>query len=262
MKSNKISLKIMKKTAAALLCAAFLAVSFTACNDDGGESPDSTASAVAEYAGILTKIRLGMTETKVISMLPDSVPLYYQDDFEMWSIDPDTNMQTIRTYLPEGDLKYYADDSIITYFFKNQNGNPDKILTGYMEEVHGVFPQDVSIKFYNDTAERLKTEYGVTPVGTQTGTEGIDSEIQLKQVYDCPSVTVTFYCTYSWQNVNGVDDYYGSYFAVKLMGKTIKEEIPLASDGFTAAVTATTPAPGQETTAPEETEDTAADDAE
>ncbi|MDR0943548.1 MAG: hypothetical protein LBM41_03350 [Ruminococcus sp.] len=258
MKRNKISLKIIKKTAAALLCTAFFVISFSACNSDDDVDPNATALEPA-YAGILTKIRLGMTETKVISMLPDSVPLYYQDDFEMWSIDPDTNMQAIRTYLPEGDLNYYADDSIITYYFKNQNGNPDHILTGYMEEVHGVFPQDASIKFYDDTAKRLQEEYGVTPIGTQTGTEGIDSEIQLKQVYDCPSATVTFYCTYTWQNVNGIDDYFGSYFAVKLMGKTIKEEVALASDGFTAAVTATTAAAGEE---PEETTEPPADDAE
>jgi hypothetical protein len=249
MNKEKISLNIMKRTAAALLCTAFLAVSFSACNSDGDEADPAATTAAPAYAGILTKIRLGMTETKVISMLPDSVPLYYQDDFEMWSIDPDTNMQNIRTYLPAEDLTYYADDSIITYYFKNQNGNPDKILTGYMEEVHGVFPQDVSIKFYDDTAKRLQEEYGVTPIGTQTGTEGIDSEIQLKQVYDCPSATITFYCTYSWQNVNGIDDYYGSYFAVKLMGKTIKEEVALASDGFTAAVTATSAAAGEETEA-------------
>jgi hypothetical protein len=248
MKREKISFKNMKKAAVVLLCMAFLVVSFSACNSEEPVDPAATEAAPA-YAGILTKIRLGMTETKVISMLPDSVPLYYQDDFEMWSIDPDTNMQNVRTYLPADDLTYYADDSIITYYFKSQNGNPDHILTGYMEEVHGVFPQDASIKFYDDTAKRLQEEYGVTPIGTQTGTEGIDSEIQLKQVYDCPSATITFYCTYSWQNVNGIDDYYGSYFAVKLMGKTIKEEVALASDGFTAAVTATTAAAGDETEA-------------
>jgi hypothetical protein len=238
---------------AAALTAAILCL--TACSSDETADPTASETTVVEavYTGVLSRIRLGMTESKIISMMPDSVPLYYQDDFEMWSVDPDTNMEAITDYLPEGDLNYYADDSIITYYFKNQSGSPEKILTGYMEEIHGVFSQDASVKFYNDTIARLTEEYGVEPVGTMTGEQGIDNELQLKQVYDCPSATVTFYCTYTWQNVNDVEDYYGSYFAVKLMGKTIKEEVPL-DNKFTPAATATSPTGDETEPAADETE--------
>jgi hypothetical protein len=110
-----------------------------------------------------------------------------------------------------------------------------------MEEVYGLFPQEESVDFYNDTIDRLTEEFGVEPTGTMSGTQGIDEEILLKQVFDCPSATVTFYCTYKWQTVNEIDDYYGYYFAVKLMGKTIKDEVALDND-FTPAATATTAA--------------------
>jgi hypothetical protein len=231
----------------------------TACagseETDPAES-DATVTAAAVYSGILTKVRLGMTESKIISMIPDSSPLNYQDDYELWTVDSDTNMQKIRDYLPEGDLNYYADDSLITFFLKDKNGSPEKILSGYMEEVYGVFSQDASVKFYNDTIARLEEEFGVTPTGTMSGEQGIDEELTLKQVYDCPSATVTFICTYKWQTVNEKDDYYGSSFSVKLMGKTIKDEVALETGVFTPAVTATgsDTSKADETTAPAENE--------
>jgi hypothetical protein len=230
----------------AVLCALLTSLVFSACNSDKGDGeadPNTTAAETitTAYSGILSKVRIGMTESKILSMIADGVPVYYQDDYEMWTVDPDTNVQKIRDYIPKDNLVYFADDSIITYYLKDQQGNPDKILTGFMEEVYGVFPQEESVDFYNDTIDRLTEEFGVEPTGTMSGTQGIDEEILLKQVYDCPSATVTFYCTYRWQTVNEIEDYYGYYFAVKLMGKTIKEEVALDND-FTPAATATTAA--------------------
>jgi predicted small secreted protein len=248
-------LKLKKKNAFAFLFALLCCFVFAACDKAEGEGtdPEATETTVPAYIGILSKLRIGMTESKILSMLADNVPAYYQNDFEMWTVDPDTNMQRIRDYIPADALSYFADDSIITYYFKNQNGNPEKILTGFMEEVYGVFPQDVSIDFYNDTIKRLTEEYGVEPTGTQTGEQGIDEELVLKQVFDCPSATITFICTYKWQTVNEIEDYYGYSFSVKLMGKAIKEEVALDNE-FTPAVTVTTNANGETEKAEEETE--------
>ena len=57
-----------------------------------------------------------------------------------------------------------------------------------------------------------------------TGTEGIDMNLTYTQKYDCPSYNIVFTMVETYDTVNGVDGYYGTYFAIEIIEKEIKSE--------------------------------------
>jgi hypothetical protein len=215
----------------------------TACNKD--EAPE-----IPPYAGILTKVRLGMPESRVISLQPESTELFYQtgNDYIMWSVNPDTEIQRLRDLLPPDDLYYYTDDSIITYYLKDNEDKTEKVLDGYMQEVYCIVPRNIAVDFYNAQVKYLAEKYGVESKGTRRGTEDVDLELNFKEVYDCPSSTVTFEATFTSDTVNGVNDYYGTHFAITLMGKETQTEIGISSGEMTVPTTAKTKATKAEKT--------------
>ena len=123
-------LKMMKRILSVLLSLMTCVMLLAGCGSE--EAVEDSA-----YSGILTKIKLGMPLTKIVSMQPDGVELYWDDDTTIWSINPDTDLNAeVSALVPEEDQYYYSDDSIITYNFKTKKGDDEIYLKGYSEEVH------------------------------------------------------------------------------------------------------------------------------
>ncbi len=209
----------MKRILPVMLALLMTLTCFTACGGGDEELPEAPA-----YSGILTKIKLGMPLTKIVSLQPDGVELYYETDTSIWSINTDTELMELRSLLPEGEQFYYVDDSIITYNFKTVKGDDEIYLNDYVSEVHCLLDRETARKYFDSKTAELKEKHGVENVGTQTGTEDIDMEITYKQLFDCPSYTITFTMKEKYDTVNGVDGYYGSFFSIDVKEKEVKDE--------------------------------------
>ncbi|MBP1561660.1 MAG: hypothetical protein J6C96_10550 [Oscillospiraceae bacterium] len=207
----------MKRIISVILSMIMALACFTACGEEE-TAPEST------YAGILTKIKLGMPLTKIISLQPDGVELYYETDTRIWSQNTDTDLMEIRDLIPEDNAYYYVDDSIITYDFKTVKGDEEIYLNSYMSEVTCLLDRKTAEKYFVDKTAELAKKHAVEPVGTLKGTEDIDMKLNYKQTYDCPSYKVDFVMTLTYQTVEGVDGYYASYFAVTVTEKEVKAE--------------------------------------
>lgn len=218
----------MKKLLTVILVLTMALTCFTACGgDDEAAAPDASA-----YSGILTKIKLGMPLTKVVSLnAGNNVELYYETDTCVWSINPDTELMELKDRLPEGEQFYYVDDSIITYNFKTVKGAEEMLLNNYVSEVHCLVSRDTARKFFDDKTAELQKRHGVEPVGTQTGTEDIDMEITYKQTFNCTSYVLTLSMVEKYDTVNGVDGYYGSFFSIDVKEKEVKDETAIQTEG-------------------------------
>ena len=86
----------MKKFISLLLAVLMCALTFCACSKD----KESDEAAESVYSGILTKLRLGMSMKKIISLQDSSIKLYNETDTEIWSINPDTDIMEIRNVIP------------------------------------------------------------------------------------------------------------------------------------------------------------------
>ncbi|MDR0946686.1 MAG: hypothetical protein LBM87_02915 [Ruminococcus sp.] len=225
----------LKQLLAVILCLT-ICIALTACGEDG-DTPADGQTGEASYSGILTKVRIGMTETKLLTMMPDDVKVNYQSDYEIWGFNTDTEIQSLRDLIPLDDPYYSVDDSIITYYLKD-SGVPDvKVLEGYMQEVYCTVPRNIAVEFYQSTVKALTDKYSAPSVGTMEGVEDIDQELNLTEVIDNPSFTITFNATYTYEEINGVSDYYGTHFSIKLMSKDVKT--PLAPPSDLAGTSAT-----------------------
>jgi hypothetical protein len=223
-------MKIIKRISAALL-SVIMIFALAACGEE--------EKVIPPYEGILTKVRLGMPETRVVALQPEEAELYYQtgNDYIMWSVNPDTEIQSLRDYLPPEDLFYYCDDSIITYYLEDNDDKTEKVLSGYMQEVYCVVPRDIAVEFYNAQVKYLTTKYGMESSGTRTGIEDVDLELNFKEVMTGSSFNVTFGATFTSQTVNGVNDYYGTHFYVTLMKSDAPTEVPVESGEMTVPET-------------------------
>ena len=218
----------MKKILTIILALAMSMTCLTACGKE-----EETAVSENAYSGILTKVKLGMPLTKVISLQADGIELYYEDDVTIWSVNTDTELNEIRNVISPDHTYYYVDDSIITYNFRTVKGDDEIYLDGYMSEVTCLLDRDTATKYFEDKTAELAKKHGAEPVGAMTGTEGMDMELTYTQKYDCPSYNVVFTMVETYDTVNGVDGYYGTYFAIEIIEKTVKTETEIG--GTTAA---------------------------
>ena len=218
----------MKKILAVILTLAMALCCFTACGKD-----EEAAALEESYAGILTKVKLGMPLTKIVSLQPDGVELYYEDDVTIWSVNTDTELMEIRNLIPAEDAYFYADDSIITYNFRTVKGDEEIYLDGYMSEVTCLLDRETATKYFESKTAELAKKHGAEPVGAMTGTEGMDMNLTYTQKYDCPSYNIVFTMVETYDTVNGVDGYYGTYFAIEIIEKAVKTETEIG--GTTAA---------------------------
>jgi hypothetical protein len=233
----------IKKRIFAIALSILMILTVTACGE--------TETVIPPYEGILTKVRLGMSESKVVALQPEEAELYYQtgNDYIMWTVNPDTEIQSLRDYIPADDMYYYCDDSIITYYLKDNADKTEKVLSGYMQEVYCVIPRDIAVNFYNAQVKYLTEKYGIESSGTGTGIEGVDLELHFKEVMVASSFTVTFEATFTSETVNGVNDYYGTHFSLSLIGNDSLAEIPLGSGEMTVPTTTKAKATKAETEA-------------
>ncbi len=226
--SGVISEEIMKKTLSVILALAMCLCVFTACGDEEGSGEDAPA-----YAGILTKIKLGMPLTKIVTLQPDGVELYYQDDTTIWSINTDTDLDAeLSALIAEDDAYHYADDSIITYYFKTVKGDEEIYLNGYTEEVHCLLDRTVAQEYFDSKTEKLVKKHcskDNPPSGAMTGTEDIDMELVYSQRMPASSYDVTFSMTLTYTTVNGVEGYYATKFSIDLIEKEVKSEVAIDS---------------------------------
>ncbi|MBQ3162160.1 MAG: hypothetical protein IJC04_08550 [Oscillospiraceae bacterium] len=218
----------MKKILTLILTLAMAVTCLSACGKD-----EEAAVSESAYAGILTKVKLGMPLTKIISLQPDGVELYYEDDVTIWSVNTDTELMEIRDLVPAEDAYFYADDSIITYNFRTVKGDEEIYLNGYMSEVTCLLDRETATKYFESKTAELAKKHGVEPIGAMTGTEDIDMELTYTQKYDCPSYNIVFKMVETYDTVNGVDGYYGTYFAIEIIEKAVKTETAIG--GTTAA---------------------------
>ena len=213
----------IKKILSAILAAALAMICLSACNKDEGAVSDST------YSGILTKVKLGMPLTKIVSLQPDGVDLYYETDTCIWSINNDTELREITSLIPEESAYYYVDDSIITYNFKTVNGDPEIYLNGYVQEVGCLMDKETAENYFKDKTTELENKYG-EPLGTMTGTKDYDMILTYKQTYNCPSFTVVFTMQETYDTVDSVEDYYGTFFSIEIAEKAVKDDTAISTE--------------------------------
>ncbi len=214
----------MKKIISVLTALIMTTAIFAACGKDETEVPENV------YSGILTKVKLGMPMTKIVSLQPDGVTLNFETDTRLWSVNSDTEIMELREVVPADNPVYYVEDSIITYDFKTVKGDENIYLCGYMSEAYCCLERQTARDFFDKKTAELAAKHGVEAAGAQTGTEDIDMELVYTQRYDCPSYTVIFTMKEKYDTVEGVDGYYGSYFSIEVKEKDVKTETPITTE--------------------------------
>lgn len=213
----------MKKFLTAFLAMALAVTCLTAC---GGGDDDAPAEATG-YSGILTKVKLGMPLTKIITINQSyNVDLKYETDTVIWSQNPDTELMEIRELIPAESAYYYLDDSLITYTFETRKGDDEIYLTSYMAEAYGLLDRKIAEDYYEKKTEELQKKHNAEPAKSVKGTEDIDLEVDRISRYSCASYDLTFIMREKYDTVDGVDGYYGSYFCIEVKEKANKEEVP------------------------------------
>lgn len=216
----------MKNFLTVILAMALAVTCFAACSNDEGAASDSETA----YNGILTKVKLGMPLTKIITLNQSvGVDLNYETDTVIWSQNPDTELMEIRDIIPTGSAYYYVDDSLITYTFETRKGDSEIYLTSYMSEAYGLLDRKTAESYYETKTAELAQKHGVEAVKSVKGTEDIDLEVSYISRYSCASYDLTFTMTEKYDTVDGIDGYYGSYFSIEVKEKANKEEVAAGS---------------------------------
>ena len=211
----------IKKILSVIFAAVLAVLCLSACNKDEGPVSET------EYAGILTKVKLGMPLTKIVSLQSPGTELYYETDTQIWSINNDTEIREIINLIPDGSEYYYVDDSIITYNFKTVTGDPEIYLNGYIQEAGCLMDRETAEKYFVNKTAELEKKYG-EPIGTMTGTEDIDLVVTYKQTYNCPSFTVVFSMDETYDTVDSVEGYYGTFFSIEVTEKAVKDDTAIS----------------------------------
>lgn len=214
----------------ALLCTAVICMfSLAACGSEE-EVPES------EYAGVLTKIRLGMPQSKVLA-LNNQNEVYYESDTEIWCINADTDIMEMKDLIPSDSQYYYCDDSVITYRFAFDKSKNDYLLDGYSEEAVCLIDRETAEDYYEKKLRELAGKYGVADyVTTQRGTENVDMVLELETPMTLSSFTVTATMTYTYDTVDGVDGYYCTHFKIDI--EELANKAAVAVGGVTEAAAA------------------------
>ncbi|MGN0638856.1 MAG: hypothetical protein ACI4J0_10830 [Huintestinicola sp.] len=200
----------MKKITAMLLVILSALSLFCGCKKE--EAPADT------YTGVLSKVRLGMPMKKIVA-LNSGTELYYDSDTEIWCVSTDTDLMEIKDRIPADSQFFYADDSLITYTFKYSESDGDNYLTAYMEEIPCKLDRKTAEEYYKYKKAALISKYAPAEeavVSTVTGTEGVDLTLDHVTVMTLSSFEVTLTMQLTYDTVDGVEDYFGTYYSVKV----------------------------------------------
>lgn len=215
----------MKKALSVITAAVMLMAGLTACSKE--EEVEDT------YSGVLTKVRLGMPMNKIVA-LNSGTEMYYETDTEIWCVSTDTDLMEIRTLIPEDSQFFYTDDSLITYDFKYDEADQENYLTGYIEEIPCLIDRDTAMTYYNDKKAALMKKYGCseeTSASSITGTEGVDLNLDYVTGMTLSSFEIIFTMQLTYDIVDGVEDYYGTYYSIELKELKNKTAVPDAGTG-------------------------------
>ncbi|MDY3791970.1 MAG: hypothetical protein SOZ56_05760 [Oscillospiraceae bacterium] len=214
----------MKKFTAMLLVILSALSLFCGCKKE--ESP------VDNYTGVLSKVRLGMPMKKIIALNSGS-ELYYDSDTEIWCVSTDTDLMEIKDRIPADSQFFYADDSLITYTFKYSESDGENYLTAYMEEIPCKLDRKTAEEYYKYKKAALISKYAPAEeavVSTVTGTEGVDLTLDNVTVMTLSSFEVTLTMQLTYDTVDGVEDYFGTYYSVKIKELANKTAVEVADE--------------------------------
>lgn len=203
----------MKKLLSAILIVLMTLTVFVGCNKEESEGGETS-----EYTGVLTKLRLGMPMNKVLTLNSD-VDMYYENDTEIWCVNTDTDLMELRDRIPAENQFYNVEDSLITYYFRFDETDQENYLKGYLEEVPCMVDRETAAKYYEDKKASLIAKYSVpeeSVSSTITGTEDIDQTLDYITKMTLPSFEVKFTMQQTYDTVDGVEGYYGTYFSIEL----------------------------------------------
>ncbi len=173
---------------------------------------------VDNYTGVLSKVRLGMPMKKIIA-LNSASELYYDSDTEIWCVSTDTDLMELRDRIPADNQFFYADDSLITYTFKFNEADGENYLTAFLEEIPCKIDRKTAEDYYSFKKDALKAKYMPAEeavISTVTGTEGVDLTLEHATVMTLSSFEVTLTMQLTYDTVDGVEDYYGTYYSIKV----------------------------------------------
>lgn len=216
----------MKKIFTAIVSLVMCVCMLCACGEEAAVAENS-------YNGILTKVKIGMPLTKIVTMQPDGVELYWEDDTTIWSVNTDTDlMGELLALIPADDVYHYADDSIITYNFKTKKGDDELYLKGYTEEVHCLLERSVAEEYFENKTIELQKKHctdGTTAAGTLVGTEDVDMELVYNQKISASSYDLVFSMTFTYDTVDDITGYYATKFSIDITEKEVKGEVAIAT---------------------------------
>ncbi len=215
----------MKRFFSIILTIIIAVTAFSSCNKE------ESSVELTEYTGILSKVKLGMSLSKVQMLQDTTAKLYWEDDLTLWNVNSDTELYSdVLALIPSDNQHYFADDSLITYNFKTVPGETEKYLKGYSQEVHCLLDRATAEKYFTEktallAAEHCKDEAAVS-TGTILGTEDIDLDVVYLEVVSAPSYDLKFSMTLTYDEVLDVEDYYASKFEIEIIEKDSVVPIP------------------------------------
>lgn len=215
----------MKRLLGVILTVVIALMAFSSCGKE-----DSSVVAT-EYTGILSKVKLGMSLSKIQMLQETTAKLYWEDELTLWNVNSDTELYNeVLALIPTDNQHFFADDSLITYNFKTVPGETEKYLKGYSQEVHCLLDRATAEKYFADKTALLASEHckdeAAVSTGTILGTEDIDLDLVYKEVVSAPSYDLIFSMTLTYDDVLEVEDYYASKFEIEIVEKETVVPIP------------------------------------
>lgn len=194
----------------------FAVLMLMTCTAGCGNSEEDASAESTEYSGVLSRIRLGMPQSKVLS-LNNQEEVFYESDAVIWCINPDTDIMEIRDIIPADNGYYFCDESVVTYNFEQDENDGEYYLDSYSEESKILLDRELASQYYEDKVKSLAAKYKCgNYVTNQLGTEGVDEDFTLETVMTLSSFSVVTDMTYTYTTVNGVEGYYGSHFKITI----------------------------------------------
>lgn len=176
-----------------------------------------------DYDGILYKLRLEMPLEKVTAL--NSTDLYQEGDC-VWTVSNDTHLARLKDRIPSENLYYYTDDSLISFYFRESEDNPEElVLRAFSEELYCKTDRKTGRKFYDDLIQVYANKYGAIENSYKTyctGVDGIDAELHYNTCMTFLTYEITIDMIETYDTVNDIDDYYTSYFRIELKEKSEK----------------------------------------
>ena len=196
-----------------------------------GKKKEEAGSELPAYSDVLSKIKLGMPQKKVLA-LNNQEEVFYENDTVLWCVNTDTDIMEVRDIIPSDNGYYYCDDSLITYEFNVNKKTQDYTLKAYQEEVTCLIDRDTAVSYYESKVKQLAEKY--KPIEDYftavTGTEDVDMHLEYETVLKMSSFSVTATMTLSYDTVDGAEGYYCTHISIKVKELDTKTAVTVGSE--------------------------------